>query len=69
MIISWQQKLEVLKMILDRQNAIEEIIKGVFELTEFQAVHLAGTIYGMVISNGLNTIQQKSNKIDKKKDT
>lgn len=56
-------------MILDRQNAIEEIIKGVFELTEFQAVHLAGTIYGMVISNGLNTIQQKSNKIDKKKDT
>nr|WP_302597014.1 hypothetical protein [uncultured Cellulosilyticum sp.] len=56
-------------MILDRQNAIEEIIKGVFELTEFRAVHLAGTIYGMVISNGLNSIQQKSNKIDKKKDT
>lgn len=50
-------------MVLDRQNAIEEIIKGVFELTEFQAIHVAGTIYGMAISNGLNSAKDKSSNL------
>lgn len=54
-------------MMLDRQNAIEEIIKCVFELTEFQAIHVAGTIYGMVVSNGLNSVRDKSSNADDKK--
>lgn len=54
-------------MVLDKQTAIEQIIKGVFELTEIQAVHVAGTIRGMAISNGLNTVKGEPNKVNKKK--
>ncbi len=54
-------------MVLDKQTAIEQIIKGVFELTEIQAVHVAGTIRGMAISNGLSSAKDVSNKVNKKK--
>lgn len=46
-------------MILNRQTAIEEIIKGVFDLTELQAVRLAGTIEGMVTTNNLQKVRRK----------
>lgn len=47
-------------MVLDRQTAIEEIIKGVFDLSELQAVRLAGTIDGMVTTNRLNQAKRNS---------
>ncbi|MDA3730396.1 hypothetical protein PBV87_02605 [Niameybacter massiliensis] len=46
-------------MVLNRQTAIEEIIKGVFDLTELQAVRLAGTIEGMVTTNNLQKVRRK----------
>lgn len=62
-------------MVLDRQTAIEEIIKGVFDLSELQAVRLAGTIDGMVTSNRLskaryepvNKLGSNTNKKEEKK--
>lgn len=47
-------------MAFDRQSAIEEIIKGVFELDELQAIHVAGTIYGMATTNRLLGASSKS---------
>ncbi|MBS5315960.1 MAG: hypothetical protein KHY44_06150 [Clostridiales bacterium] len=47
-------------MVLDRQTAIEEIIKGVFGLDEVQVVHVAGTIHGMATANRLLATYKKS---------
>lgn len=46
-------------MVLNRQTAIEEIIKGVFDLSELQAVRLAGTIEGMITTNNLQKVRRK----------
>ena len=51
---------EVDNLQFDRQSAIEEIIKGVFELDELQAIHVAGAIYGMATANRLLETSSKA---------
>ncbi len=50
-------------MVFDRQQAIEEIVKDSFTLTENQAIHIAGVIFGMKMANSL---QSESNKPKKR---
>lgn len=49
-------------MVLDRQKAIEEIVKDSFILTENQAIHVAGVIFGMKMANSLNDTKKKEKK-------
>lgn len=49
-------------MVLDRQQAIEEIVKNTFTLTENQAIHIAGVIFGMKMANSLQSNSNKSKK-------
>lgn len=49
-------------MVLDRQQAIEEIVKDSFTLTKSQAIHVAGVIFGMKMANSLQTESKKAKK-------
>lgn len=49
-------------MVLDRQKAIEDIVKNSFSLDENQAIHIAGVILGMKMSNSLNINKKKEKK-------
>ena len=49
-------------MVLDRQKAIEEIVKDSFTLTENQAIHVAGVIFGMKMANNLQSENKKVKK-------
>lgn len=49
-------------MVLDRQQAIEEIVKNTFSLTENQAIHVAGVVFGMHTANNLQNSDKKEKK-------
>lgn len=49
-------------MVLDKQKAIEEIIKTTFSLNENQIFLVSGVIRGMHMANNLQSSSQKENK-------